>query len=74
MDTMTPVDNLTYDQAMAELEDILEMLQSDNASVDTLTTLTRRAAELLKHCRNRLTATDNELRTILESLTDTGEN
>ncbi len=62
------VDTLTYTQAMTELESILKMMQSDQCDIDTLTAYTRRAAELIASCRSRLTATDAELKEILESL------
>lgn len=63
-----PVETLTYTQATAELESILRMMQSDNCDIDLLAAYTRRATELLAACRARLTATDAELREILESL------
>lgn len=66
--TFTPVDELTYNQAVAELDRILREMQSDNCDIDRLTAYTRRAAELLRSCRARLTATDEELRTILADL------
>lgn len=59
---------LTYNAAAAELDKILAELRSDRCDIDTLTTRTRRAVELLKFCRSRLTTTEEELRTILESL------
>lgn len=59
---------LTYNAALAELEKILATLRSDNCDVDSLAALTRRATELLNICRDRLTATEEELRTILASL------
>lgn len=68
MENQIPVDQLSYNQALAELENILKALQADNCDVDKLTALTSRASALLAHCRRRLTATDNELRTILASL------
>lgn len=68
MDSNTPVDKLSYTQALSELETILRTLQSDSCDVDRLTDLTRRASALLAHCRTRLTATDKELREILDSL------
>ena len=43
-------------------------MQSDNCDIDRLTVFTRRAIELLKECRSRLTATDEELRSILAEL------
>lgn len=64
----TPVKELTYAQAMAELEKILRLMQSDECDIDRLAALTRRATELIAECRSRLTATDEELRAILSQL------
>ena len=58
----------SYTSALSELEKILSELRSDTCDVDTLATRTRRAVELLKFCRERLTTTEDELRTILQSL------
>lgn len=63
-----PIKELTYNQAVGELEAILRMMQSDSCDIDKLTVYTRRATELLKECRSRLTATDEELRAILADL------
>ena len=63
-----PVAELTYNQAVGELDSILRTMQSDNCDIDRLTLYTRRATELLKECRSRLTATDEELRGILADL------
>ncbi len=62
------VKELSYAQAIAELEEILRKMQSDDTDIDHLTAYTRRASELLTECRSRLTATDAELRAILASL------
>lgn len=64
----TPVKELTYTQAVEELESILRMMQGDGCDVDQLVAYTRRASELLRECRARLTATDEELRTIMADL------
>lgn len=64
----TPVKEMTYTQAIAELESILRMMQSDDCDIDQLAAYTRRATELLKDCRSRLIATDEELRSILSDL------
>ena len=63
-----PVTELTYAQAIAELETILKMMQGDECDIDQLTTYTRRASELLTECRQRLTTTDEQLRSILADL------
>lgn len=65
---MTPVKELTYNQAISELESILRTMQSDDCDIDRLATLTRLATELIAECRSRLVATDEELRTILATL------
>lgn len=58
----------TYAQALAELEKILTQLRAENCDVDTLAERTRRAAELLRDCRSRLTRTEDELSQILAEL------
>lgn len=63
-----PVKELTYNEAFEELSSILKTMQSDQSDIDRLATLTRRATELIAECRARLTATDEELRTILTQL------
>ena len=67
---MKEISEMTYSEAMASLDEIMTRLRSDDCDVDSLTALTRRAVELLKTCRSRLTATDAELREILKSLDD----
>lgn len=63
-----PVEGLSYAECMTQLENILKMMQSDNCDIDHLAAYTRRAAELLRACRSRLTTTEEELRSILASL------
>ncbi|MCC8038673.1 MAG: exodeoxyribonuclease VII small subunit [Bacteroidales bacterium] len=62
------MEEITYNKAITELETILQTMQSDRCDIDKLSALTRRAAELIKLCRARLTATDQELQQILASL------
>ena len=64
----TPVKELTYNQAYAELDSILKLMQSDQCDIDRLAALTRRATALIAECRARLTATDEELKGILAQL------
>lgn len=63
-----PVKELTYNEAFEELSSILKTMQSDQCDIDRLAAITRRATELIAECRARLTATDEELRTILTQL------
>lgn len=66
--TFQPVKDLTYTQAISELEAILRKMQGDECDIDQLALYTRRATELLRECRRRLTATDEELRNILADI------
>lgn len=68
MTEFKPINELTYAQSVSELENILKMMQSDNCDIDHLAAYTRRATELLKTCRSRLTTTEEELRDILATL------
>lgn len=63
-----PVSDLSYNEALAELESILSLIQSDRCDIDTLAAKTARATELLAACRSRLTATEKELKAILDPL------
>lgn len=62
---MENTENLTYTEAIGELERIIASIRSENCDVDTLAERTRRAATLLAFCRSRLTATEEELEKIL---------
>ena len=64
----TPVKDLKYAQAVAELDNILRTMQSDRCDIDLLAAYTRRASELIAECRSRLTATESELREILDEI------
>lgn len=63
-----PVKEMTYTEAVTQLEQILAYMQSEKCDIDKLSALTRRATELLTECKSRLTATDEELRTILAQM------
>ena len=59
---------MTYSQAVAELEKIVKEMQSENCSIDNLSTYTTRSLELLKMFKAKLLATDEELKKILNEL------
>lgn len=58
----------TYTQAKKELEEIVATIESGELDVDTLTDKVKRASELITFCKNKLTATDNELQKILDEI------
>ncbi len=63
---------MTYSQAVDELEQIVQKMQSPECSIDDLTGYTRRSKELLDICRSKLTAADKELEQILATIEQQG--
>ncbi|MCH5219386.1 MAG: exodeoxyribonuclease VII small subunit [Muribaculaceae bacterium] len=61
-------EQFSYNKAIAELETILKELQADNCDIDNMVEKTKRASHLIRLCRERLTATDAELKAILDEL------
>lgn len=50
----TDLTSLGYAEAVAELEDILDGLESEAVDVDVLADRVKRAAALIKHCRAKI--------------------
>lgn len=61
---------MKYSEAIAELESITTKMQSPDCDIDSLASLTTRALELLRICKEKLFKTDEEVRRCLETLTD----
>ncbi|MDE5807700.1 MAG: exodeoxyribonuclease VII small subunit [Muribaculaceae bacterium] len=61
---------MKYSEAIAELEAITAKMQSPDCDIDSLASLTSRALELLKICKQKLFKTDEEVRRCLETLSD----
>ena len=60
--------DMTYTKAMQELEAIVAKMQSDSCDIDALAAYTKRAAELIKYCREKLFTTDEEVKKCIETL------
>lgn len=58
----------TYTEAIAELQNILDKLESGDMDVDVLTEEIKRASALLKLCKDKLYKTDVEIKKILDNL------
>lgn len=54
--------DLSYTEAMAEIERIMENLRSEKVDVDTLTAQVKRASELITLCKSKLHATEEEVK------------
>lgn len=63
-----PEPTIGYGDALAELEAILDEIEDDSVDVDVLATRVRRAAELLRVCRDRITAARIEVTQIVADL------
>ncbi|MGH9211002.1 MAG: exodeoxyribonuclease VII small subunit [Acidimicrobiales bacterium] len=64
----TTTDDVGYAAALAELDDILHELDGDEVDVDVLGTRVRRAAELLRICRDRITGARFEVEQVVAEL------
>lgn len=51
----------SYSEAMIRLETILSQLEEGNKSVDELSDLVKEAAQLVKHCREKLKTTEADI-------------
>lgn len=59
---------MTYTKAMQELDAIVARMQSENCDIDSLSAYTKRAAELIKYCKEKLFTTDEEVKKCIETL------
>lgn len=56
----------SYDAAMYELQTLVGQLQNDQIGVDALAEKVRRAAELIRLCREKLRQTEDDVNVALE--------
>jgi len=68
MATKKTTDAPDYAEAVAELEEILTELESDDVDVDRLAEQVRRAADLIELCRGRLDEARVEVTRIVADL------
>jgi exodeoxyribonuclease VII small subunit len=62
------VRQITYSQALSELEKIVGEIESEKIDLDLLAEKVKRASYLIKFCRTRLTSTEEEVRRALGEL------
>ena len=62
---------MTYTQAVTELEQLVQKMQDPQCSIDNLSEYTRRSKQLLDICRKKLTAADEQLKQILADIQKT---
>lgn len=66
--------NLTYKEALEELQTIVSLLESNKLEVDEMTEKIERASYLFKFCKNLLQSTQNNVEKVLKDLENEGRN
>ena len=56
---------LTYEQAMAQLETLAQHMDRGEVPIDAMADRLRQAQQLIQYCRQRLTAADASVQQIL---------
>ena len=57
---------IKYEEAVRQLEAIVEKMESGKLDIDTLAYQLKEAQELVKLCKQKLKRTDNEIQKLLE--------
>lgn len=60
-------ESMKYEDAMREIESIVRNMENGEPDIDTLTEQLKRAQMLIKLCRDKLTKTDEEIRSLLDN-------
>ncbi|MBQ2023667.1 MAG: exodeoxyribonuclease VII small subunit [Alistipes sp.] len=63
---MSQMSNISYTEAMAEIEKILNSLQSADCDVELLAQKVKRASELISLCRTKLRKAEQEVEKLFE--------
>ena len=63
----------TYDEALKEIEEILDQIENEQFSVDELAGKVKKASELIKFCKSKLHDTEEEIEKILDNLDTNGK-
>jgi exodeoxyribonuclease VII small subunit len=66
MDVSNMDENLTYEKAMEELEQIVSKIEEGKMNVDFLAENLKRAKDLVAFCKKKLTSVDDEVSKIFE--------
>ncbi|MBE6194207.1 MAG: exodeoxyribonuclease VII small subunit [Rikenellaceae bacterium] len=63
---MAEITEMSYKEAIEEIEKILRSLREEQNSIDTLSERVARATELIALCRERLRRAESEVNKIIE--------
>ncbi|MGQ1891029.1 exodeoxyribonuclease VII small subunit [Thermophagus sp. OGC60D27] len=65
---MAPKKKITYSEAIAEIEEILQQMENEELEVDELSGKVKRVSELVRYCRNKLKNTEEEVEKVLKEM------
>ncbi len=57
---------MKYEEAVRQLETIVDKLESNELGIDELSTELKKAQQLIKLCKEKLTKTDDEIKKLLD--------
>lgn len=58
-------EEISYEEAMTQLEQIVEQIENNELGIDELTSKLKQAQRLMKMCKDKLTKTDKEIEKLL---------
>lgn len=61
------MEQMKYEEAIRELEQIVTRMERDSLDIDSLGEQLKRAQTLVKMCKDKLTKTDEEIKSILNN-------
>lgn len=61
---MNMEENKKYEEAFAELQDIVRKMENDEYSIDEIAVQLKTAQRLIKFCKDKLTMTEQEIQKI----------
>lgn len=61
---------ISYNEAMLEIEEILEKIENEELDVDELAEKVKRVSTLLKTCKDKLHKTNEQVEQVLKEMED----
>jgi exodeoxyribonuclease VII small subunit len=61
---------LTYAEALAEIELIIQNIEDDKYTLDELSEKVKRISFLINYCKEKLRTTEDELKNVLKNIKD----
>ena len=58
---------MKYEEAMRQLQEIVRKMENDELDIDQMSDQLKKAQDLIKICRDKLTKTDEEIQKLLNA-------